>query len=162
MSKKMMSLLLVLAALLSLLCIGVSAAEDQAKLTPAPAVNAAPEPKDFSETENNDDFPQANRVYNNYLIQGNAVGYEMDIFVFTLTERSDVMIVSGASKQNFTMVLCDANAQGFGVAEEDGYEDGGVSETTYTIADGVYYFVTLIATPDETEWEVDASLVEKP
>ena len=42
------------------------------------------------------------------------------------------------------------------------YEDGAVAETTYTIADGAYYFVTLIGTPDETEWEVDASLVEMP
>ena len=143
MSKKMMCMMLVLAALLSLFCIGVSAAEDQAKLAPAPAVNAAPEPKNFSETEDNDDFPQADRVYNNYLIQGNAVGYEMDIFVFTLTERSDVSIVSGTAKEDFTMVLCDSSTTGFAVAEDDGYEDGYYYDVLYYwLEPGTYYIAT--------------------
>ncbi len=98
----------------------------------------------FTEYESNDSTSTADRIYNDYSVNGTiAYQYDMDYFKFTLSSSSKVNLLCISSKSVIMVGIADSSGDLIAAAQPF-YEDGYYYDAyTDTLPAGTYYIVVL-------------------
>ena len=153
MMKKLLSILLVCAMMISLIpmyasaeaedaewnrmaeAIGQPAATDDATLVEAYRSNLntsrAVGDNSFYESEPNDGIDYVNIIYSDYTVSGNVYGYDLDFFEFTLSQPSDVAFIAASPTDSLS----------FGIFNETGDVCLWVAEVYYDSEYGYYNYL---------------------
>ena len=125
MIKKVLSIMLVAVLILGIVPMHASAAVNDTVM---------------EEIEPNNSIALADRIYNDYTVQGTITQDDEDYYKFVLPESSDIMVVCAAQYGTLVVVLCDANGDAICLGLEDDTSYSAPADVIIeTLSAGTYY-----------------------
>ena len=111
-----------------------------------PLAKAAVGDYTMSESESNNSQSSADRIYDDYTVNGEVSGNDMDFYKFTLSSKSTVSIITVANyKSCFLAGIVDSSDNALAASNFVEYSSSGYPTylTSVTLNAGTYYYVVL-------------------